>query len=327
MKQPKSQPQAATKAAIYCRVSTYNQGQGDYSSLKTQEDLLRSYCKTKGWDIFDIYVDTRTGTTMEREALNKLLQDAQDRKFNIVLATKLDRLSRSMKDFFEINEALAANNVDIVLATQNIDTTSSMGRFNRNVLMAFAEFERDMIAERTLEKLYSQAQKGYWGGGHAPLGYSVTDKKLFVEPTEAELVKRIFRYYLEDPSTTRVAERLNSEGYRTKTRLTKSGKRTGAARFTKQSVRGILLNKVYLGTIKFSGEEFKGIHVAIVGEPDFAKVNAIMGESAKNPRASSPAESPLTLLGITQCGHCESLLSSSSTFKKKQQRRYYYYKC
>ncbi len=327
MKQKPAESEPTIKAAIYCRVSTYNQSQGDYSSLKTQEDLLSSYCRTKGWDIYDVYVDTRTGTTLEREELNRLLRDARDGKFNIVLATKLDRLSRSMKDFFEINETLAESNVDVVLATQNIDTTSSMGRFNRNVLMAFAEFERDMIAERTLEKLYSQAQKGYWGGGHAPLGYSVKDKKLIIEPTEAELVKRIFRDYIGMPSTTKVATHLNEDGFRTKSHVTKSGKQTGAARFTKQSVRDTLRNKIYLGIIKFKGEEFKGIHDPIIDESTFGRVQSIMAESAKNPRATSITESPLTLLGITQCGHCESLLSSSSTFKKEQNRRYYYYKC
>ena len=175
----KHNPGKSTKrVAIYCRVSTYNQAQGDYSSLDTQEELLKKYAQARGWDVHDIYVDTKTGTTLERDELTRLLSDAKAKKFDIVLVTKLDRMSRSIRDFYEINEILVANDIDLVCATQNIDTTSSMGRFNRNMLMSFAEFERDMIAERTREKLFSQAQKGYWGGGIVPLGYDVKEKKM-----------------------------------------------------------------------------------------------------------------------------------------------------
>jgi site-specific DNA recombinase len=144
--------------------------------LDTQEDLLRNYCKVKGWEVYDTYVDTKTGTTIEREHLTRLLKDAENKKFDIVIATKLDRISGRMKDFYNINETLVSNDIDLVLATQNIDTTSSMGRFNRNVLMALAEFERDMIDERTRKKLHNQTQKDYWGGGIVPIGYDAKGK-------------------------------------------------------------------------------------------------------------------------------------------------------
>ncbi|MBA4313094.1 MAG: hypothetical protein C0417_10745 [Chlorobiaceae bacterium] len=315
------------KAAIYCRVSTYNQGQGAYSSLDTQKDLLKSYAKTKGWDIYDEYIDTKTGTTIDRPALNRLLNDAKSKKYNIVLATKLDRISRSMKDFYEINEALVKDDIDLVLATQSIDTSSSMGRFNRNVLMAFAEFERDMIAERTREKLYSQAQKGYWGGGHVLLGYDVKDKKLIVNKNEAGLVNKIFNLYLQQPSTNKVAEILNKEGYITKIRNTKSGKQTGGKVFNKEVVHDILRNRAYIGQIPFHGETFKGIHDSIIDDSLFKKVQERLDLSAIDNKSTSITESPLTLLGITKCGHCGSLLSTSSTLKMKTNKRYYFYKC
>jgi site-specific DNA recombinase len=322
----KVQP-AGKRAAIYCRVSTYNQGQGDFTSLDTQRQTLEGYAASKGWTVYDVYIDTKSGTTTERDELQRLLSDAKDRKFDVLLATKLDRLSRSMKDFFEINEALLDNNIDLAIATQQIDTTSSMGRFNRNVLMAFAEFERDMIAERTREKLYSQAQNGMWGGGHAPLGYDVKEKKLIVNPEEAVLVRRIFDYYLQEPSANKVSEQLNKQGYSMKTRTTKAGKKTGGTKFTKESVVGILRNNVYVGTIRYKNEQFQGIHEAIIDEKLFSRVQERLSLSAQDSHATTIKDSPLTLLGVTKCGFCGSLLSTSSTFKTKQQKRIYYYKC
>jgi site-specific DNA recombinase len=322
----KAQP-SLKRAAVYCRVSTYNQGQGDFTSLDSQQAILRGYAASKGWTVSDIYIDTKSGSTTERIELQRLLADARSKKFDVLLATKLDRLSRSMKDFFEINEILIQNNIDLAIATQQIDTTTSMGRFNQNVLMAFAEFERDMIAERTREKLYSQAQKGYWGGGHAPLGYEVKEKKLVGKQDEASLVKLIFDYYLQEPSANKVSERLNSEGYSMKTRTTKAGKTTGGTRFTKESVVGILRNPVYVGTIRYNNEQFQGIHEALVDQKVFAKVQERLSLSAQDTHATTKKDSPLTLLGITKCGFCNSMLSTSSTFKKKHNKRIYYYKC
>jgi site-specific DNA recombinase len=319
-------PEPLKKAAIYCRVSTYNQGQGDYSSLDTQKDLLEKYAQTKNWEIFNVYIDTKTGTTIDRPALTDLLEDARSQKFNIVLATKLDRISRSMKDFYEINELLVNNDIDLVLATQNIDTSSSMGRFNRNMLMAFAEFERDLIAERTREKLYSQAQKGFWGGGNVPLGYDVKDKKLVVNQKEAELVKRIFGYYLETPSSAKIATRLNREGYTAKERISPKGIKRGGGIFTKDTVKRMLRNKIYIGMITYKNEQFKGDHEPIVDELLFNKVQQKIDESAVDPKTTYE-ESPLTLLGIISCGHCGNQLTTSATTKAKTGKKYYYYKC
>jgi site-specific DNA recombinase len=312
------------KVAIYCRVSTYNQGQGEYSSLDTQEDLLRSYAQLKGWAVYKAYIDTKTGSTLERDAISQLLEDAKQRKFDILLATKLDRISRNMKDFFEINEILLENNIDIVMTSQPIDTTSSMGKFNRNMLLAFAEFERDMIAERTREKLYNQAQKGYWGGGNVILGYTVVDKKLVIVETEAALVKRIFNDYLAQPSTYKLAQKLNAEGFRTKMRMTKSGKTAGGVQFDNQNVRDILRNKLYIGYITFNGEQFKGLHQPIIEEALFQRVQESLQKSREE-KYITHEDSELLLLGLVKCGFCEKGLSTS--FARKENKKYYYYKC
>jgi site-specific DNA recombinase len=260
------------KAAIYCRVSTYDQSTGEYSSLSGQEDLLKRYCETQGWEIFDIYKDSVSGSDLEREQLQRLMLDAEDKKFQVLLATKLDRISRSVYDFLNLDNKLRELGIDIVIATQNIDTTTPTGKMQRTILLAFAEFERDMIAERTREKLFLQAQKGYWGGGHTPLGYDVVDKKLIVNQEESELVKRIFNYYLETPSTNKVAIRLNKEGFRSKQRNYLSGKISGGGKFSKETIKRLLNNVIYLGKIKIQDQEFNGIHEPIIEADLFEKV-------------------------------------------------------
>ena len=325
MKRPSKKSSPVKKAAIYCRVSTYNQGQGEYSSLESQRDYLQAHCREKGWGVFKVYTDTRTGTTTERPALQELIADAREKKFNVMVATKLDRISRSMKDFFEINELLIDNDIDVVFATQNIDTTSSMGRFNRNMLLAFAEFERDLIAERTREKLYSQAQKGYWGGGHVPLGYDVVDKKLIENHAESQLVREIFDQYLTNPSTQKIAEWLNSRGHRTKIRTTKKGKSTGGGEFNKQLIHDLLRNKVYVGLIKYQEESFKGLHPAIVEDTLFNSVQKRLDESTTD-RFATYKDSPLLLLGLTRCGFCDHQLTTTYA-QKKDGQRHFYYKC
>ena len=310
--------------AVYCRVSTSEQGKGDFSSLASQEDMIRKYCELNQWSVYDVYADTKTGTTLERKQLDRLLQDAAADKINIIAVTKLDRISRSIKDFLDLDEILRQLNIDIVVTTQNIDTTTAAGKMQRNIMLAFAEFERDMIAERTREKLYSQAQQGYWGGGHAPLGYDVNNKKLIVNKSEAALVRRIYKYYYEEPSTSRVTARLNSEGYRTKVRKYDNGRVVGGGIFNKQHVRDVLRNNVYIGKIKYKDELFKGLHEASVDDELFNKVQKRFDESAKNHMLTYD-KSELILLGLTKCGFCKSILTTS--FASKRGNRYYYYKC
>ena len=310
-------------AAIYCRVSTYEQSTGEYSSLSGQEDLLKRYCETQGWEIYDIYKDSVSGSDLERVQLQRLMFDAEDKKFQVMLATKLDRISRSVFDFLELDNKLRDLKIDIVIATQNIDTTTPTGKMQRTILLAFAEFERDMIAERTREKLYLQAQKGYWGGGHAPLGYDVVEKKLIINPDESELVNRIFNYYLATPSTNKVAERLNKEGFRPKQRKYLSGKTGGGSRFSRETIKRMLNNRIYVGILKYNDEEFQGIHSPIVKEELFNKVQKKLTESASDKYLTYQPKTELSLLGILKCGYCGHSLTASSAKKGKNK----YYKC
>ena len=325
MKQPPPPPQTIS-AAIYCRVSTYEQGKGDFSSLDSQEQMLRQYCEAKGYVVYDVYRDTESGTTLEREFLQHLLVDATARKFNVLVVTKFDRISRNVKDFLDLDETLNKLGIDIIVTTQNLDTTNPQGKMMRTILVAFAQFERDMIAERTREKLYNQAKSGYWGGGHVPLGYDVVDKKLVVNKTEAALVKRIFAEYLITPSSFKIARWLNDNGYRTKIRNSKRGNATGGGEFRQKTVHDILRNKIYIGRVTYQGEQFEGLHEGILTSDLFEKVQQRIDQSSVD-RYATYEDSPLLLLGLTICGLCDSQMTTSFSQKKATGERHYYYQC
>ena len=322
----KHKEQEAKRAALYCRVSTVEQGKADFSSLDAQEEMLRKECEAKGWTVSKVYIDTKSGKTLERPELIKLIQDAQEKKFDVVIATKLDRLSRSVKDFLELDEQLAKQGIDIVITTQHIDTTTPAGQMQRTIMMAFAQFEREMIAERTRESSYVRAQKGFWLGGNVPLGYNVVDKKLVVNENEASLVRKIFGMYLENPSTKAVARTLNSEGHRTKARTTRAGKKVGGKQFNYQLVHDILRNRIYTGFIKVNNEVFNGLHDAIVDDIIFDRVQKRLDQSSVDTFATYEG-SPLLLLGTTKCGYCGANLTTYFASNGKDDVKHYYYKC
>jgi site-specific DNA recombinase len=313
------------KVAIYCRVSTYEQGQGNFSSLQGQEDLLKEYCKNKGWQVYSVYIDKASGSSLERDEIKKLLADAEEKNFDIVAATKIDRVSRSVLDYLDIDKRFTDLGIDIVFATQSIDTTTPAGKMQRNIMLAFAEFERDMIAERTREKLFYQAQKGFWGGGHALLGFDVINKLLVINTPESETVKKIFDYYMEEPSLNKVANRLNKEGFRTKIRKTKKGVQSGGGEFNKDSVNRILRNKIYIGKIQYKNEEFAGLHQPIIDKNLFEKIQLRLEESKKD-KFITYNQSELLLLGAIKCGFCGNSMTTSFA-KTKDGNKYFYYKC
>lgn len=166
------------RAAIYCRVSTFDQNRGDYSSLEDQEQRLRRAVADDGGEVFQVFKEVASSASLERDQLKKMLEKIED--FDVIYVTKLDRLSRSMSDWCKLNEKLEEFDCALVSVTQKIDTTTTMGRFFRDLLMLFAQFEREMIAKRTYEKMAEQAKKGRWSGGRPILGYDAVEKKLIV---------------------------------------------------------------------------------------------------------------------------------------------------
>jgi len=251
-------------------------------------------------------------------------------QIDAIFVTKLDRLSRSMHDWCSINEMMDQNAVTLVCTTQKIDTGTPMGRFFRDLLMLFAQFEREMIAERTYEKMSEQARRGKWGGGHQILGYDADGKRLTINSDEAEVVRAIFTKYLEFGSVAKTARWANLQGYRTKRLKYASGKELAPRPFLRADVYRILTNVLYAGRVRFDEEEYPGEHQGIVEPAIFAEVHQLLAVRKEQPRRGDQKQQDTLLLGILRCGFCGSAYTSSFVNKKVKdggEKRYYYYKC
>jgi len=319
------------RCAIYTRVSTDNQVEKDYNSLETQKESLMAYIqahKYEGWELYDIYEDAgHSAADLNRPELQRLLNDIRRKKVDAVLVYKIDRLTRNQKDFYFLIELFEKYNVTFISTTQNFDTSSAAGRLMRNIMLDFAQFEREMTAERTRDKMLARARKGLWNGGLVPLGYdySPEEKKLKINPEESKVVKLIFETYLKEKSLARVVRKINSLGYRTKSYLTKSGKVIGGGEFIITSTRHILTNPIYIGLVKHKSNTYQGQHPPIIDRDVFDKVQEILGRNKKTFTSPSQNKYNFLLQGLVRCGECGSLMSSHYSVRNGQ--KYFYYKC
>ncbi|MCC9598926.1 recombinase family protein [Stieleria sp. JC731] len=316
------------QAAIYCRVSTFDQNRGDYSSLEDQEQRLRRAADEDGYEVFQVFKEVASSANLDREELGKMLGKLD--QIDAIYVTKLDRLSRSMSDWCRINELLGDRDCALVSVTQKIDTTTTMGRFFRDLLMLFAQFEREMIAERTYEKMAEQAKQGRWSGGHPILGYDAVDKKLVVNEEQAELVNAIFDKYLEVASIARTSRWANDCGYRTKAVTYSNGRKVKPRKFTRADIQRMLSNITYIGKVRFDEMEFDGEHEGIIDEKTFIEVQKLMDARKEKPRRGDQSQQDTLLLGLLRCGYCGNAYTTSFVNKKMKDgstQRYYYYKC
>lgn len=316
------------RAAIYCRVSTFDQNRGDYSSLEDQEARLRRAAEQEGYEIYRVYKEVASSANMEREQLQKMLADLKE--YNAIFVTKLDRLSRSMHDWCLINERMDQHGVALVCTTQKIDTGTPLGRFFRDLLMLFAQFEREMIAERVYEKMAEHARLGKYSGGRPILGYDVVQRKLVVNLKEAPIVLALFKKYLELGSIARTARWANLQGYRTKHVRYADGREVGSKKFKRADLQRMLGNITYVGKVRFDDMEFKGEHEGIIPEKTFLEVQNLLAAKRDKPRRSDQKQKDTLLLGILKCGFCGGAYTSSFVNKKGpngKTKRYYYYKC
>lgn len=319
------------RCAIYARVSTDNQVEKDYNSLETQKESLMAYIeahKYEGWVSVDVYGDAGcSAANLDRPELQRLLNDIRKKKIDADLVYKIDRLTRNQKDFYFLIELFEKYNVTFISTTQNFDTSSAAGRLMRNIMLDFAQFEREMTAERTRDKMKARAKKGLWNGGLVPLGYdySPEEKKLKINQKEAELVRLIFETYLKEKSLARVVKKVNSLGYKTKSHPAKSGKVVGGGEFILTSTRHILTNPIYIGLIKHKENTYQGHHQPIIEKEVFDKVQEILGKNKKTFTSPSQNKYNLLLQGLVRCGECGSLMSSHYSVKNGQ--KYFYYKC
>ena len=319
------------KVAIYNRVSTVEQSEKEFSSLDGQKNQCNSWLDMKNagsennYKVFKIYTDTKSGKNLNRPGMKQLRKDAANGKFDLMITTKLDRISRKLSDFLELVEELDEHNVDIAVTTQNIDTSTPAGKLSQNIMVMFAEFEREMNAARTREKRKETAKQGHWLGGYPPLGYDVIDKKLHINDEEKELVQEIFTRYLKSKSSTKVAKTLNKDGYRNKEWETKKGKMMGGSKFHKKVILRVLQSKLYIGKIEHDGESYEGVHDAIIKDETFEKAQEIIEENTSQAKANTTSESPAVLKDLVGCGFCDSSFTITST--KPRDKKYHYYRC
>jgi site-specific DNA recombinase len=318
------------RCAIYTRKSTDDGLEKEFNSLDAQREAGEAYIasqKHEGWLSASAQYDDGgfTGANMDRPALRRLLQDIEAGEVDVVVVYKVDRLSRSLLDFARIMEVFDRHNVAFVSVTQAFNTATSMGRLVLNILLSFAQFEREMISERTRDKMSAARRKGKWLGGIPVLGYTVENSKLVIDPDEAVRVKEIFELYLDLKSTVRLAHELNKRGWRNKFWTTKSGKQCGGQEFTKNSVSNLLTNTTYVGKVQYKTETHPGEHSAIVDLETFNRVQTIMKQNAGSRGKIKQGKHNALLQGLLRCANCDCAMSHS--YSKKGPKLYRYYVC
>jgi site-specific DNA recombinase len=269
------------RCAIYTRKSTEHGLDQEFNSLDAQREACEAYINSQaslGWKVLPQPYDdpAYSGGNLDRPALKKLLHDIEAGRIDVVVVYKIDRLTRSLADFAKLVETFDARAISFVAVTQQFNTTTSMGRLTLNVLLSFAQFERELASERVKDKVAASRKKGKWTGGTVPLGYDARDKKLMVNTAEAETVRTIFRRYLELKSFSRLVADLDKRGIVTKRRNTKVAKYQGGIPFTYGPLAYFLKNRIYLGEMHHGGKWFKGEHEAIVDSHTFERVQELL---------------------------------------------------
>lgn len=322
-----SAPVAAPKCcAIYTRKSTAQGLEQEFNSLDAQREACERYIDgraSEGWVLADgSYSDGGyTGANLERPGFARLMDDIERKRIDIVVVYKVDRLSRSLLDFAQVMSRFNAAGVAFVSVTQNFSTADAMGRLTLNMLMSFAEFEREMIAERTRDKIVAARRKGKWTGGPVPLGYDIVNKKLVVNDVEADGVRAIYDLYLEYRSTLEVARTLNDRGYPVKRRTRKSDAAVRVGSWDAATVGRLLRNPIYGGWIGYRDQRFEGEHDAIIDRGVFARVQRTL--DGHNRRGKSCHNEAYLLSGVIRCACCGNAYTTASTRKKGQTYRYY----
>jgi site-specific DNA recombinase len=289
------------RCAIYTRVSTESGLDQDFNSLDAQYDAAQAYIRSQahaGWALARTRYDDGgfSGGSTDRPALQQLLADIRAHRINVIVVYKVDRLTRSLADFAKLVELFDTHGVSFVSVTQQFNTTTSMGRLTLNVLLSFAQFEREVTSERIRDKIGASKRKGLWVGGMVPLGYQAKDRKITVVEQEAKTVRHIFRRYLELGSLNLLLADLRTTGVRTKVRPLSSGRTIGGIPFTRGSLASFLRNRFYIGEVKYKGEVFPGEQTAILDRTLFDAVQTKLDQQRTN-HAKARHQSDSLLMG------------------------------
>ena len=315
------------RCAIYTRKSTDEGLDQEYNSLEAQRDSALAFISSQrheGWvAIEDGYDDGGfSGGNTNRPALKRLLADVEDGRIDVVVVYKIDRLSRSLSDFAKIVDLFDEHGVTFVSVTQQFNTTTSMGRLTLNILLSFAQFEREVTGERIRDKISASKAKGMWMGGTPPLGYDVRDRKLVVNEQEAALVRDIFARYAETGSAAQLVRELQIEGHTTKVWVAQNGRRHEGKIIDQQCIFTMLRNRLYLGEITHKGQSFPGQHEPIVSTELWAAVHAFVDGRKQGPRTRYKKE-PALLTGLLYAPDGQRMLPTYT--QKKNGKRYRYY--
>ena len=305
------------RCAVYTRKSTEEGLDKEFNSLDAQRDACEAYIasqRAEGWVLLrDRYDDGGfSGGTLERPALRRLLADIEAGQVDVIVVYKIDRLSRSLMDFAKLVEVFDARNVTFVSVTQAFNTTTSMGRLTLNILLSFAQFEREVIGERIRDKFAASRARGMWMGGHVPLGYDVRDRKLVANEAAAATVRRIFESFAEIGSETKLVHVLRSERV-----TTKHGRP-----FTTSDIYKVINNRIYLGEAVHKGVSHPGEHAAIVPRALWDRVHAILQESPRVRANRNRNQTPALLRGIL-FGPDGRAMSPTHTMRRGKQYTYY----
>lgn len=335
-RQPSAGTAASTTAkkmvrcAIYTRKSTDEGLNMEFNSLDAQREAAEAFIHSQrheGWVVLPEKYDDGgfSGGNMDRPALQRLMAEVEAGRVDALVVYKVDRLSRSLLDFSRIMETLDRHGCSFVSVTQQFNTTHSMGRLTLNILLSFAQFEREIISERTRDKMGAARRRGKWTGGGIILGYDLDQEKrrLVINSTEATLVRDIFQNYLKARSILTVVEDLNDRGIPRKSWTTKSGTATGGGAWTKSNLANLLTNHHYIGKVAYKGEIYPGEHEPIIDDATWTQVQALLTRNARAKGTGPRAKSEALLRGLLKCGCCGTKMIHTYTGKKGTRYRYY----
>jgi site-specific DNA recombinase len=317
---------APKRCAIYTRKSSEEGLEQNFNSLHAQRQACEAFIRSQageGWRLIRMAYDDGgfSGATMERPALKTLLEHVNEEGIDVVVVYKVDRLTRSLADFAKIVEIFDAHGVSFVAVTQQFNTTTSMGRLTLNVLLSFAQFEREVTGERIRDKIAASKQKGMWMGGTPPLGYDLRDRRLVINEGEAKTVRLIFRLYLELKTLRKVREELNRRSIVSKRWLSRGSIQHGGFSFGRGALYHLLANPIYRGEIRHKSVAYPGQHEAIIERATWLRVQEMLSQKAAHPRGRTVRKSPGLLMGKLFDESGEPLYSC---WAKKGQRRYRY---
>lgn len=310
-------PKRKLRCAAYTRKSSEEGLEQEFNSLDAQREACEAFIasqRAEGWVLVPDYYDDGgiSGGTLERPALKRLMADIEAGKIDVVVVYKIDRLSRALTDFTKLVEIFDRHAVTFVSVTQSFNTTTSMGRLTLNILLSFAQFEREVIGERIRDKVAASRKRGIWMGGWAPFGYDVKDRKLIINEAEAKLVRSIFKRFARGKSGTKLAQELAKENVRNK-----YGKLVDKGYLYK-----LLNNRVYLGDAVHKGTAYPGEHKAIIDQETWDSVREVLKESPRKRAGQSRARTPALLKGMI-FGPTGLAMTPTHTRKNGQLYRYY----